>query len=460
MTTQPDLLNDVLEQVAREFDIPPYKYKEAMERFDAIKRHLEEGNYPRSTPPPSIYLQGSFRYGTVTRPVKDGKDADFDLDIVCEVNRAKEEDQAATLKEDVGSEVMAYARKNGMGRPANKSRCWTLEYAPDNDGIGFHVDILPCLPDGDAGEVISEANLNHGATAWQYTCTTIAITDRDDDAATPYSWRSSNPHGYAKWFHDICQAGYDPINAQQQKQKMLEAYRDRPGFYRRAEDIPDQLLRTPLQRAIQLMKRHRDVRFSGRSDGEHQPISMIITTLATLLYEGRAGELTTTRSALRHIVILLAEHAALASDQLTARALRNDVAQMRLIQRVDDTWYIPNPINPHFPGDPEDKGENFADRWHEDNHAKAKAFFRWVAWLRADLDALLNENGIRDMGETLKSAYGDSAARAVLAKLASRQSGAGRVAGVGPVILVPSKTTSPTVPHVELPPKPSKPWRP
>jgi len=411
VTRQQDLLNDVLEQVARELDIPPHKYKEAMERFDAIKRHLEDGNYPGSTPPPSIYPQGSFRYGTVTRPVKEGKDADFDLDIVCEVDRAKEDDHPATLKKDVGLEVIAYARKNGMGRPANKSRCWTLEYAPDNDGVGFHVDILPCLPDGDAGLAISEANLHRGATASQYTSTTIAITDRNDDVMPPkHSWRSSNPRGYAKWFHDICQAGYDPINARRQKVMMFEAYRDRPGFYPRAEDIPDQLLRTPLQRAIQLMKRHRDVCFSGRSDGKDKPISMIITTLATRLYEGRASELTTTRSALRHIVNLLADHAALASDQLTARALRHDVAQLRLIQRVGDRWYIPNPINPHYPGDPADKGGNFADRWHEDNHAKAKAFFRWVAWLRADLDALLNANGISGMGETLKAAFGDTVA--------------------------------------------------
>ena len=454
MTRQQDLLNDVLEQVARELDIPPHKYKEAMERFDAIKRHLEDGNYPGSTPPPSIYPQGSFRYGTVTRPVKDGKDADFDLDIVCEVDRAKEDDHPATLKKDVGLEVIAYARKNGMGRPANKSRCWTLEYAPDNDGVGFHVDILPCLPDGDAGVAISEVNLHQGATAWQYTRTKIAITDRNNDVAPPeHSWRSSNPHGYAKWFHDICQAGYDPINARRQKVMMFEAYRDRPGFYPRAEDIPDQLLRTPLQRAIQLMKRHRDVCFSGRSDGKDKPISMIITTLATRLYEGRARELTTTRSALRHIVNLLAAHAALASDQITARALRHDVAQMRLIQRVGERWYIPNPINPHYPGDPEDKGENFADRWHEDNHAKAKAFFRWVAWLRDDLDSLLNASDISDMGPTLRKVFGNT-----IADNAMRRLGVSSPPNsVGSLVAATSSTVNRfNVPHRQRPPWPPR----
>ena len=41
-----------------------------------------------------------------------------------------------------------------------------------------------------------------------------------------------------------------------------------PGHGRRrsiasVDDVPDQLVRTPLQRSIQIMKRHRDVMFNG-----------------------------------------------------------------------------------------------------------------------------------------------------------------------------------------------------
>jgi hypothetical protein len=89
---QANLLNDVLNQIAIELDIPPHKYKEAMERFDAIKRHLEDGDYPGSTPPPGIYLQGSFRLGTVIRPIIGGRECGFDIDIVCQVNRDKDGD--------------------------------------------------------------------------------------------------------------------------------------------------------------------------------------------------------------------------------------------------------------------------------------------------------------------------------------------------------------------------------
>ena len=47
-----------------------------------------------------------------------------------------------------------------------------------------------------------------------------------------------------------------------------------------------------------------------------------------------------------------------------------------ITRTADGKWSILNPTNP---------GENFADRWHEDDHARAKAFFQWVGWLRDDL---------------------------------------------------------------------------
>lgn len=421
MIVQEELLNDVLNQVAIELDIPPHKYKEAMERFDAIKRHLEGGDYPGSTPPPSIYLQGSFRLGTVIRPIIGGKDCGFDIDIVCQVDRDKDDDDPETLKDDVGVEVKDYAEQNGMERPDNSRRCWALNYAPDSEDIGFHMDILPCLPDRVAGAQISRVNASQGATDWQYTQTTIAITNRNDDVNPPqHNWRSSNPVGFSKWFNDICLPGYAEIDNRRQKELLFEAYGQRQNFpFRRAEDIPDTLVRTPLQRAIQIMKRHRDVRFKGRRDEKHKTISMIITTLAARLYAGRASQYQTTRSVLRFIVETLAQHAALVDN----RVLMEDVGRMQLIRRVGNTWYIPNPVNPHNPGDPADKGENFADRWHEDNHAKAKAFFQWAGWLRDDLDSLLNSNDIAGMEGTLTEAFGDTIATRTLNRLGVKPSG-------------------------------------
>jgi hypothetical protein len=419
VTEQQNQLNDVLNQVAIELDIPPHKYEEAMDRFDAIKRHLEAGDYPCSTPPPDIYLQGSFRLGTVIRPVKAGKDCGFDIDIVCQVDRDKNGDDPANLKDEVGDEVKSYAKKNGMEQPKNSRRCWALNYAPDGEGIGFHVDVLPCLPDSAAGSWIAGANEHRGAAQPRYTQTTIAITNRDDGVTPPaHEWRSSNPIGFARWFNDICDPGYAHVDNRQQKQLLFETYGQRESSpYDRAEDIPDAVVRTPLQRAIQIMKRHRDVRFNGLCDEDHKPISMIITTLAAKLYEGRASQHQTTAAVLRFIVDTLAQHAALVKN----RELREEIGSMQLIRRVGDTWYIPNPVNPHNPGDPDEKGENFADRWDEHDHAKAKAFFRWVEWLKDDLDMLLSKTREgTEIQRTLDEAFGHDIATRVLGHLGTK----------------------------------------
>jgi hypothetical protein len=51
------------------------------------------------------------------------------------------------------------------------------------------------------------------------------------------------------------------------------------------EDVPEWRVKTPLQRAVQLLKRHRDVYFAG--DYENRPISIIITTLAAHAYKNQ-----------------------------------------------------------------------------------------------------------------------------------------------------------------------------
>ena len=143
--------------------------------------------------------------------------------------------------------------------------------------------------------------------------------------------------------------------------------------------LADQLVRTPLQRSIQLMKRHRDLRFNHRERIDYAPISIIITTLAAHLYENESE----VYSALSGIVAKLKAHAALVEGKAVDRSL----VTTGLIQRhPKGTWYIGNPANP---------AENFADRWHEDNHARARAFFSWVDALQKDLLNILNETDPR-----------------------------------------------------------------
>jgi len=427
--TQKQQFSRVLANIADSLDISPTKYKEAIERFASLKKHLENGKYPDSNQLPEVYIQGSFRLGTVIRPFKGGKDADYDIDVVCQLDQEKDYTEPENLKNDVGAEVKAYAQKNSMKEPENKRRCWALEYAPDSSGIGFHMDVLPCVHDQDMAEYISRED----PTLEQYASTTVAITNRDGDFEPPqYNWRSGNPHGYAKWFWDINQPGF-VIFEREQKQLLYESNRD---IYSGYEDVPSELVRTPLQRVIQILKRHRDIYFAGHKWEKHKPISMIITTLAARLYEGNADRLRSVYSALDYIVGQLAAHASL----LEAQHLSEEIGQLRLIQRVGDKWYIPNPVNPHYPGDPEEKGENFADRWNEDGHVGAKAFFDWVSRLKTDMEMAIKQRDLSGLKEALEPIFGAGIVGTAFVKLE--------------LATAPTKS----YPKITLSSKPNKPW--
>jgi hypothetical protein len=233
-------------------------------------------------------------------------------------------------------------------------RCWTLLYA-EQEGAGFHLDVLP-----------SSGNST-------VSCYPISITHKND---CDYEWKSSNPRGYAGWFEEINQHAFSMV-VNEQKRMISNSFFD---TYAKVEDVPDQLIRTPLQRVVQIMKRHRDMRFNGNS--KFAPISMIMTTLAAHLYNNESDVLST----LTNIVSQLDEHAVLMNHRLM---VNDSLFKRGLIKRSPEgSWYIANPTNPQ---------ENFADRWHEDGDARAKAFFQWIAWLKQDFLTLtqLDNNTVK-----------------------------------------------------------------
>jgi len=333
---------EFLERVAREIDIPLGKYRDAVERYQAVGRWLEGGNYPGCLGELDIHPQGSFRLGTVVRPIRLGVPAGYDIDLVCELPYAMGLTTPEAIKRMVGDRLKEHETYHRLLDDEGR-RCWTLEYA-EEDQIGFHLDVLPAVPD---------RGLSH---------TAIAITHKGDAG---YTWSPSDPRGYATWF-DEKNADALALHAAIQKQAIQ---RRESHVYARVEDVPDQLVRTPLQRAIQLLKRNRDLHFNRPETVSYAPISIIITTLAAHLYRGEAD----VHAALTTIVGDLQAHAALVDNGVITPAL----AERGLIRRLPDGgWYIGNPVNP---------AENFADRWHEDGHARAHAFFSWLKALQTDL---------------------------------------------------------------------------
>ena len=340
MTIEKNGYANFLEKVAEDIDIAPGKHKQAVERYRAVGHWLADGEYQDCEGSPDIYPQGSFRLGTVVRPIRGGKEADYDIDLVCELPILKDWANADRVKNAVGERLREHERYRNMLDEEGK-RCWTLVYA-EQDGIGFHLDVLPSVPD---------PKLTQN--------TSIAITHLE---GTVYYWLASNPKGFGNWFDEKNKAAFVRVLAEQKRLIWERA----PAVYASVDDVPDQLVRTPLQRAIQIMKRHRDVMFNGGKSANYAPISMIVTTLAAHLYRDELD----VYAALAAIIPKLHAHAGLVESRMVEQTL----ASLKLIQRTPDgKWYIGNPVNPE---------ENFADRWHEDNHARAREFFRWVDTLR------------------------------------------------------------------------------
>lgn len=387
-----------LELVASEIDIPPGKYRDAVARYVAVGHWLEDGDYPRCLVQPRIYPQGSFRLGTVVRPIRNGIEASYDIDLVSEMPLPKLLTSPQEVKQMVGNRLREHGTYRRLLEPEGR-RCWTLEYA-EQDGVGFHLDVLPAVPD------------DHGPES-----TAVAITHRSDAG---YSWSASDPRGYGSWFDGKNAAAFARVVAEQKR----DIQRRESLLFASVDDVPDQLVRTPLQRSIQILKRNRDLHFNRPEIIAYAPISIIITTLAAHLYGGE----TDTYSALLGIVGRLHGHAGLVEN----RAIDASLASLGLVRRLPDgTWYIGNPVNPE---------ENFADRWHEDEHARARAFFSWLDTAQRDL---LNVRADSDPG--------------LLTENLSRVLGAavvGRHAGV----LLPPAPAAESAPRIHIT-RPARPWR-
>jgi hypothetical protein len=219
-----------------------------------------------------------------------------------------------------------------------KHRCWRLEY---QDDLSFHMDIVPCIPeDKSRQKSISESMRKFGedeSIAESASSLSVSITD---DRHPGYKricndWNISNPEGYAKWFEER-------IN---QSLRMLVEKAQ-------IDDIPLFKRKMPLQRSIQLLKRHRDQMFN--EDKDVKPISIIITTLAARAYKGEPD----IESAMSNIL-------------------------MHMVNFVNSgSSSVPNPVNPE---------ENFADRWimPQYRHLQLRENFKkWVIQGQIDFGLL------------------------------------------------------------------------
>lgn len=238
----PNPLDDLLRTSISALDITPQERALAVSRYNAVARALSD--YWNEDPADGVvYPQGSMRLGTVTRNYH--RNDEIDLDLVARRDQPKDSITKADLKEDTGRGLEEFLSGDPEGSPRLEEgkRCWTLLYG------GFHVDILPALPNQDSRSRSG-----------------IIITDRE-----LHQWLPSDPIGFADWFHEVMRKEWE---------NKLVILSKRMGVDR----VPDWAVKTTLQQAVQALKRHRDIYFTHNL--KDRPASIIISTLAARAYRG------------------------------------------------------------------------------------------------------------------------------------------------------------------------------
>ncbi|MBL4808283.1 MAG: hypothetical protein JKY31_13525, partial [Rhodobacteraceae bacterium] len=167
-------------------------------------------------------------------------------------------------------------------------------------------------------------------------------------------WLISNPEGYAKWFENRMRSSGTQVVLNKAQ----------------VDNVPLFNMKTPLQRVIQILKRHRDQMFENND--ESKPISIIISTLAARSYEGELD----LKAALEGILNRMDRY-------ISSRTPR-----------------VANPVNP---------GEDFADRWAMPQYANLELeqnFRNWLKQARADFQILFTHRDRDFIGSQLKIKMG------------------------------------------------------
>jgi hypothetical protein len=354
--------DEILEELGKTLDISETEYDAAVSSYMAVGRQLSKESSILAPYNPEILPQGSFLIGTMIKPVNEMDD--LDIDLVCKLDNRKMDMSQYELKQKVGDQIKENGSYEKILENPDGRRCWTMRYRENSQDKSrmYHMDILPAIVDYGYKLILERAiNLND----FKSNKLAIRITDKEHDyyhsEKSHLKWLKSNPFGYAIWFqtratisnkiHFLSEGSIQSV----------------PKF---------QTEKLPLQRIVQILKRHRDMIFSDEKHKEDKPISIIITTLAAMAYNGESGII----EGLTNVV----------------NGMKNEIKE-----KYDDKLgkyikWVGNPINDE---------ENFADKW-VDHPVRQKNFNTWLDKIEKDLVQTTQMRNLGLIEESLSKSFG------------------------------------------------------
>lgn len=223
----------ILIRICEKLQLSPTLYDQASERYESIAGILQADSAFDSIDL-NIYPHGSFRQKTTVKPLKD---QEYDLDFVAELPL-----NSTMTPNELYNHIVRILRHDSIhnNMVELKNRCVRINYAND-----FHMDIMP-------GKLINPGTHE------------IIVPDHELKAW----YHHSNPIGFAEWFEN------------QARTQIIHEMSSLRGVQCSVETITDQEIASqlePLRRAVQLVKRYRDV-YCDKT-GKEPVRSIVICTL-------------------------------------------------------------------------------------------------------------------------------------------------------------------------------------
>ena len=351
--------SEILETLGETLDITESQYNAAVSSYGAVGEWLAKPESSLAPYKPIIRPQGSFMLGTMIKPVCE--EDDLDIDLVCELTGKNPQWAQYHLKQAIGDRIKANETDKNMLDEEGR-RCWTLAYS---DNANYHMDILPSLVSIGYDTVLEKA-FSASALDEKYDSLAIRITDNEQSNyytdTIAENWMKSNPFGYGRWFFNVAD-----VTTLRKSMMLSEAVNPVPKYNKE---------KLPLQRVVQILKRHRDMMFNGDED---KPISIIITTLASKAYNKETSVI----DALTSVIANMHSYIESRFDPKVGKVIK----------------WIPNPVNPE---------ENFADKWVE-HPQREKNFYKWLDQVESDIQTILQKRGLQYIAEAMKKPFGEQA---------------------------------------------------
>lgn len=358
--------------IIEKLDIPASLYENAVHKYKAIAKYLENHGLIAA-----MYPQGSFALGTVIRPYSKDKEKNYDLDFICQVSGNRNDTTPSELRNQI-LDILNTSDLYG-GKLTKYDECFTIEYA-DVNGIGFSIDIVPAT----AETPQNIAELRSLSEYPQLIDTAIAIPRHSKQKT--YNWITNNPKGYQQWFSDI----NTPFKIASRMSIRKSIYESNTQIYASVEDVPSELERSSLQRVIQILKYHRDVHYSNIYDGNNiKPISAIINTLVTEIARTTNPNLDVFEL-LEYVLKELTIYSH--RQELSVDEFKKHYGARNIIVKENGMWIITNPANPK---------DNLADKWNS-NSDIPRRFFEWISTVEEHLinSLVLEDADFRTKAET------------------------------------------------------------